>query len=79
MLVTINNRLKFEIEIVHVLSCHPIVILLQRSKFSGALVKVTTSLIKSAMQRWDTRASDRQRRHICLSCNWTRRAVVASV
>ena len=25
MLVTVNNRLKFEIEIVHDLSCHPIV------------------------------------------------------
>ena len=24
MLVTVNNRLKFEIEIVHDLSCHPI-------------------------------------------------------
>jgi len=24
LLVTVNNRLKFEIEIVHVLSCHPI-------------------------------------------------------
>jgi len=24
-LVTVNNRLKFEIEIVHDLSCHPIV------------------------------------------------------
>ena len=26
MLVTVNNRLKFEIEIVHDLSCHPIFI-----------------------------------------------------
>jgi len=25
LLVTVNNRLKFEIEIVHDLSCHPIV------------------------------------------------------
>jgi len=27
LLVTVNNRLKFEIEIVHDLSCHPIVLL----------------------------------------------------
>ena len=27
MLVTVNNRLKFEIEIVHDLSCHPILLL----------------------------------------------------
>ena len=27
MLVTVNNRLKFEIEIVHDLSCHPILTL----------------------------------------------------
>ena len=26
--VTVNNRLKFEIEIVHYLSCHPIVLFL---------------------------------------------------
>ena len=26
-LVTVNNRLKFEIEIVHDLSCHPILLL----------------------------------------------------
>ena len=25
LLVTVNNRLKFEIEIVHDLSCHPII------------------------------------------------------
>jgi len=28
LLVTVNNRLKFEIEIIHDLSCHPIAVLL---------------------------------------------------
>ena len=32
MLVTVNNRLKFEIEIVHDLSCHPIFLLRDTSK-----------------------------------------------
>jgi len=30
LLVTVNNRLKFEIEIVHDLSCHPIFAFLHR-------------------------------------------------
>ena len=32
LLVTVNNRLKFEIEIIHDLSCHPIVIILSKTK-----------------------------------------------
>jgi len=32
LLVTVNNRLKFEIEIVHDLSCHPI-----RTKFEVSI------------------------------------------
>ena len=43
LLVTVNNRLKFEIEIVHDLSCHPIYFLLYTiESYSGRQLSVLT-------------------------------------
>jgi len=39
LLVTVNNRLKFEIEIVHDLSCHPILCCNEQSAVSYIIVE----------------------------------------
>jgi len=39
LLVTVNNRLKFEIEIVHNLSCHPIIYIQTRRTAPPAVYK----------------------------------------
>ena len=56
MLVTVNNRLKFEIEIVHNLLCHPIVSSRAPSSSSDSILFIGFSVVLtdgSTCQCWD--------------------------
>ena len=46
LLVTVNNRLKFEIEIIHDLSCHPILTKSQHSTVRQTAIYVTSKCKK---------------------------------
>jgi len=53
LLVTVNNRLKFEIEIVHDISCHPIFQLLSLHHFSLAWWRIKHSILRRPKWRFN--------------------------